>query len=270
MIDEADSILTAFKASTESYSNLNPFAALRRETNNDFKFILAGLHNVCRAATDPNTIFGQLGGPLCIKPLSSFDARKLLTKPLRYLGFRLDDTHLEHILVNTIFYPGIIHFVGYKIVENLSIKYADYYRANRDNPPYDLTDKQLGSIMNSADLNNSINDRIKWTLDVDPRYFMLARCIAYLYYDNPEKNKSGYSVGEILEYGQLLDINSLKGVSARDCKTLLDEMVEMGILVPPAETSYRLRRRRFLEAIGNGTDEIESEIKRAEAENNDV
>ncbi|MDR1580793.1 MAG: ATP-binding protein [Synergistaceae bacterium] len=267
MIDEADSILETFKMSAPSYSNLNAFADLRRATNNNFKFVLAGLHNVCRVAQDSNTVFGQLGGPLCIKPLSSFDARNLLTKPLRYLGFSLDNAYLEHILVNTIFYPGIIHFVGYKIVDNLSIKYSDYYRASNDNPPYDLTDKQLGSIMNSADLNNSINDRIKWTLEVDPRYFMLARCIAYLYYTDPEKNKNGYSVEEILEYAQLLEISCLNGINSGDCKTLLMEMVEMGILVTPSSMSFRLRRRRFLEVIGKDTYEIENEIKRLEAEN---
>ena len=56
---------------------------------NKFKFVLAGVHNVCRAknATRNNGVFGQLGEPLCIKPLSPTDALQLISRPLRYLGF---------------------------------------------------------------------------------------------------------------------------------------------------------------------------------------
>jgi hypothetical protein len=260
MIDEADKLLENFKNSRPAYSNLTPLADLRRTTGNNFKFVLAGLHNVCRAAAEPNTIFGQLGGPLCIKPLSAPDAWSLLTRPLSYLGFKCDNAHLEHILVNTIFYPGIIHHVGYQLVENLSIKYADYYSAAKENPPYELTDKQLGSIMSSESLNSSINDRIKWTLEVDPRYFMLARVVAFLNYIEPGKNNHGYPVANILEYAGLLEISCLKDIDAANCKDLLLEMVEMGILVEPSTNAFRLRQRRFLEAVGKNTEEIEQAI----------
>jgi hypothetical protein len=259
MIDEADKLLGSFKKSSPAYSNLTPMANLRRATSNNFKFILVGLHNVCRAATESNTIFGQLGGPLCIKPLSAPDAWRLLTRPLSYLGFKLDNAHLEHILVNTIFYPGIIHHVGYQLVENLSIKYADYYSAAKENPPYELTDKQLGSIMSSASLNNSINDRIKWTLEVDQRYFMLARLVALLNYLEPGKNNHGYTVAEILEYAELFEISCLK-IDVTSGNNLLLEMVEMGILVQPGTNAFRLRQRRFLEAIGKNPEEIEQAI----------
>lgn len=264
LIDEADTILADFRKTTPAYKPLIPLSDLKRETGNDFKFILAGLHNVCRAAIDPNTIFGQLGGALCIKPLTSADALELLSRPLRYMGFQVSPTHLEHILVNTSFYPGIVHYVGYSLVENLSTKYSDYYQASRGNPPYDLTDKQLGDIMSNDALNEKINERIRWTLSVDPQYFMLARCVAYLYYDYPEDNKGGYSTSQIMEYAELLDIRSLKGVSEPECSALLRELVEMGILVLPTKTTFRLRQRRFLDAIGNSPEKIESDIREAE------
>jgi hypothetical protein len=260
MIDGADKLLGNFKKSSPAYSNLTPMANLRRATNNHFKFVLAGLHNVCRADTESNAIFDQLGGALCIKPLSAPDARRLLTRPLSYLGFKFDNADLEHILVNTIFHPGIIHHVGYQLVENLSLKYADYYSAAKENPPYELTDKQLGSIMSSASLNNSVNDRIKWMLEADQRYFMLARLAAFLNYTKPEENYHGYTVIEILEYAKLLEISCLKNIDVTNGKNLLLEMVEMGILVQPSPNAFRLRQRRFLEVIGKKPEEIEQAI----------
>ena len=126
LIDEADIMLDCFRKMKPAYRPIIALSDLSRETRSNFKFVLAGLHNVCRAANDPNTVFGQLGSPLCIKPLSSADALELLSRPLSYLGFSVDPEHLEHILVNTSFYPGIVHYVGYSLVENLTTKYSDY------------------------------------------------------------------------------------------------------------------------------------------------
>jgi hypothetical protein len=225
-------------------------------------YVFAGLHNVCRAANDPNSVFGQLGSPLCIKPLSPPDSLQLLTKPLRYLGFVIEEGKLEHLLVNTNFYPGIIHYVGYSIVKNLTSRFRQFYKGT-DSPPYRLTEKQLGNIISNESLNEKIDERIKWTLEVDPRYFMLARCIAYLYYEYPDQARTGYPVDQIHECVQLLDIDCLEGLTARECETLLIELVGMGILVKVGNSSYRLRQYRFLGVLGKDTGAIEQAIKQS-------
>lgn len=264
MVDEADMVLSNFRTMNPVYKPIIPLSDLCRSTGNSFKFVFAGLHNVCRAASDPNTIFGQLGGALCIKPLNAFDAYELLSRPLRYMGFKIAPDKLEHILVNTSFYPGIIHHVGYSLVENLSTKYSEYYSAARGNPPYELTDKQLGEIMSGDALNEKINERIRWTLEVDPRYFMIARCIAYLDCEDPGENNRSHSVELIMEYAELLGISSLAGLDKSDYEGLLKELEDMGILVAQDEKTYRLRQRRFLEAIGNTCKKIEDDIQKAE------
>lgn len=259
LIDESDKFLGDFK--DDEYNALRPLVSLRRATTNRFKFVLAGLHNVCRAkeAFGPNSVFGQMGEPLCIRPLSSTDALQLLTRPLRYLGFDVDD-RLESILALANYYPGILHFVGYKLVENLTGRYMDYYRAANGNPPFGLQDDQLGSIMNSADLNNSINEKIRLTLRIDPRYFMLARCIAWYYYEEPELNRQGYSVDDIKTAAGCLDIKCLKDEGQDKYEELLQELVDMGILTKPSSVTFRLRQRKFLDAIGNTQAAIEKDI----------
>ena len=132
-IDETDEFLS--EASTDNYSVLRPLLNLKRRTKNQFKFVLAGLHNVARSrhALDNNGILPQLGAPLCIKPLSPADAKKLVERPLSYLGFKMGEQQLALILANTNYYPGILHFFCYTLVQSVSDKYTMHYRAD-DNP----------------------------------------------------------------------------------------------------------------------------------------
>lgn len=266
LIDEVDRFLS--EIAIDRYEQLQPLVDLRRETTNNFKFVIAGLHNVCRAknATAENGIFGQLGTPLCIKPLSPTDAMQLLSRPLRYLGFQIDRyPHLETILTNTNYYPGIIQFFGYMLVETLNTQYSKYYRAAKGNPPFTLTDEQLGAIMNSADLNRSIKDKFRWSLELDKRYFMLARCITMLYhfYEDDRQHGSwlGFSVEQIMEMAEEYNIHCLENETQNDYIILLDEMVDMGILSKPNEGNlYRLRRSSFVDIIGENFDVLDAEI----------
>ncbi len=268
LIDEVDDFLEAI--ADEAYKPIQPLVDLKRDTNNNFKFVIAGLHNVCRAknATKGNGIFGQLGTPLCVKPLSPSEAYQLLAKPLHYLGFKIDrSAHLETILTNTNYYPGILQFFGYSLVETLTTQYSKYYSATAGNPPFTLTDEQLGTIMNSADLNNSIKEKFRWSLELDNRYFMITRCITLLYHLYEDDTASGiwrgFAVDEIIEMANSYDIHCLREVGRSEYMTLLDEMAEMGILSRPekGKNLYRLRRNSFLDIIGEDIETIEQDIK---------
>ena len=267
LIDEVDDFLGAI--ADVAYKPIQPLVDLKRETKNNFKFVIAGLHNVCRAknATRDNGIFGQLGTPLCVKPLSPTDALQLLSKPLRYLGFQIDRyPHLETILTNTNYYPGILQFFGYILVETLTGQYSKYYHAADGNPPFTLQDEQLGAVMNSADLNKSIKDKFRWSLELDPRYFMIARCITMLYHIFEEDRASGswrgFSVDDVMGVAEEYDIHCLEGVSKSEYIVLMDEMVEMGILGKPNKNThtYRLRRNSFVDIIGEFLDILEADI----------
>ena len=140
-IDETDDFL--LEVSADNYSFLRPLVDLQRKTKNKFKFVLAGLHNVARSkhALDNNGLLPQLGAPLCIKPLSPTDARKLVERPLSYLGFKMESRELALILANTNYYPGILHFFCYTLVQSISDKYKTYYSAANGNPPYSIKDE---------------------------------------------------------------------------------------------------------------------------------
>lgn len=268
LLDEADNFLKSI--ANDNYKQIEPLVELRRDTHNSFKFIIAGLHNVCRArnATSRNGIFGQLGSPLCIKPLSPVDALALISKPLRYLGFKIDQyPHLETILTNTNYYPGILQFFGYRLVETLTgHDYNRYYRAAHGNPPFELKEEQLGAVMNDADLNKSIRDKFRLSLELDSRYFMLARCVALLYFLEEDKKYQGYSVIEIKEIAEVYEASCLADETEKSYGILLDEMVEMGILTNLNDDKYRLRKNSFLDIIGKDPDAIADDIKKDESD----
>jgi hypothetical protein len=258
LIDESDNILSAF--AENGYATLNDFKQLGKETNKRFKVVFAGLHNVVPVAKDANKILEYFGKPICVRPLSPSDAYKLLARPLRYLGFNTNADTLLPLLVNTNFYPGVVHFVGTELSKMLIRNYSDHYNES-DNPPYGLDDRQIGSIIYSAGLLDMIEERIRLTLDVDIRYFMLARCIAALCYDDPRNRSLGYDVDKIMEYAASIDIDALRNETKERCENLLSEMCDMNLLVNKAGR-YRFRQLRFLNIVGKGTGDIIDQITR--------
>ena len=272
LMDESDRFLSSI--STDAYEQMQPLVDLKRSTKNDFKFVLAGLHNVSRAqkATANNGIFGQLGEPLCVMPLSPNDALSLISRPLGYLGFQVAKyPHLETILTNTNYYPGIIQFFGYELVNTMASQYGVYYDANRNNPPYTLEKKQLGTILNRTDMNNSIKEKFRLSLELDPRYLMIARCVAVLYFQSRDdgdtiRNQEGYSAREIMELAEDWGLKSFAAETERSMDNLLDEMVDMGILfrTDNDRKRYRMRRRTFINIIGKSENEILEDMLQAD------
>lgn len=273
LLDEADNFLSSI--APREYEPLLPMVDLWKQAW-EFKFVLAGLHNVCRAkqASTPNSVLGQLGEPLCIEPLSPADALQLFSEPLSYLGFQLnrqaeasenseDGAHIETLLTNTNYFPGIVQFFGHSLVTALSTHYQDYYSATK-NPPYTLKQQQLATIIDADKLNEKIRERIRMTLELDPRYFMLARCIAILYLLTEADSRAyGFSVEEITGIAKDENIRCLTSLDDKEYRALLDELVQMGILSRFQDKgTYRLRRHNLLGIIGSDLDRLEADIQK--------
>jgi hypothetical protein len=270
LLDEADTFLDGI--SQVNYDPLEPLVHLKRDTRNSFRFVLAGVHNVCRAknAMSGNGVLGQLGTPVCVKPLTVAESVELLAKPLSYLGFKPDDMYnLQSILPITNYYPGILQFFGYELVQTLSTRYGRYFSAE-SNPPFPIKDQQIGAVISGADLNKSIRDKFMLTLRLDPRYLALARCVAALYYLEEDKALEGFSANTILKVAiDEFSILCLVDETETSCQCLLDEMTDMAVLSSrnvDGSITYRLRKRSFLDLLGNNFDVICDAIEKEDSE----
>lgn len=261
MLDEVDAFLRSIQ--DNAYAPLRTLINLKRDCPN-FKFVLAGLNNVYRTrkATMDNGDFGQLGQPLCIKPLSPNIALRFLIRPLRYLGFQPDDgdDRLKAILSSTNYYPGILHLFGYTLTQLLNGNYSLYFKACEDNPPFQLKQELLSAA--ATTLNENIKEKFLLSLKLDERYHMLARCIGMLYYYEADMHDryKGYTMETIRNMAESYSIYCLANLSSDEFEALLDEMAEMGILHRTDPGVYRLRRRSLLDIIGGDMDKLEAEI----------
>ncbi len=250
-LDEVDEFFA--EAKEDNYEILRPFTNLMQDTINQIKFVFAGLHNVAhtKTANDDNSPLIYLGKPLCIAPLSSSDARKLIERPLAYLGFSIGERELALILARTNHYPGLLHLFGYSLLQSVCSNYNEYYSPENNNPPFQVVDAQMKAVFKKEDLEKEINQRVDATINcLDPQYRIIANLLAYLYYEDEAAgriNLYGYKPGEI----RFMNVKSLRSLDVEDLPPLLNEMVDMGILSYNQEHgSYRLRKRNFLPVIG--------------------
>ncbi len=257
LLDEADSFLDSIRG--ENYEPLLPLVNLRKSTEHKFRFVLAGLHNVMRAkkyAADNNPL-GQLGYALCIRPLSPFEAQRLLLEPLEYLGFRIDpERHLETILTATNYYPGVIQYFGYTLLEKFTDRCVNS-GSDEIMPPFPVDDSLLGSVIASQELTEAATHTLRLSLSLD-KYFMLAQCIAYLYYSGGGENSGsfrGFTVSEIIEADSELT-QCMAGESYESYDAMLREMSDMGILSRLSNGSYRFRRQSFVKSIWPDEDSV--------------
>jgi len=224
-------------------------------SQNQFKVVFAGLHNTARSKAvlenKTNEGVSPLPKPLCLRPFSTWEAGNFLRRSLSYLGFNLQQLEgLEHVLTNTNFYPGVLHFFGNILIKTLlsGEDYGQYYQAS-ENPPYRLDDAILRRIFGDERFNRRIQEKIDSILAQDLRYKILANVLADLYYSRTTgQEEEGYRVEEIITH---TEIHRITDLSQEEVKALLSEMVDMGILwTDEKENRFRFRRDSFVGVLG--------------------
>ena len=176
LLDEADAFLESDSKAQQPYANLNALKGMMDATGRGFKVVFAGLHNVQRTSRDINTPLAHLGEPICIGPLlgggEAREAIEMVTVPLAALGYRFDPPDLPlRVLSHTNYYPSLIQLFCKELLEHLaSIAVFD----PKASPPYTVTAGHLEEAYQSQKLRKAILHRFNLTLDLDPRYRLIA------------------------------------------------------------------------------------------------
>jgi hypothetical protein len=273
LLDESDRFLeidgTSEKGKGE-YIRAAQLKGLMDRTGRRFKVVFAGLHNVQRTTRLENHPLAHYGEPICIGPLldngEMREARYLIERPLASLGYRFESPDLvTRILSQTNYYPSLIQLYCHYLLRHVTGPDQILFDA-KVSPPYTITSQQVEDAYQSQELRKAIRDRFMWTLDLDPRYRVIAFSIAlYSIPTSERRNEDGFAVSWIREQALTWWKQGFQHISSEDAfRVLLDEMVGLGVLRLVGGSRYKLRSPNVILLLGT-KGQIESELESCSA-----
>jgi hypothetical protein len=276
LLDEADAFLradaTTASREQEGFDHVSRLTAIMNATNGQFKVVFAGLHNVQRTARNVNSRLAHLGEPLCIGPLFGGDAISaeakaalaLVCDPLEALGLLFESQDLPlRILAHTNWYPSLTQLFCRELYEHILASRRLHEQAVQA-PPYVIRSRDIDDAYRIQGLRDGILERFRITLDLDRRYRVIALCIAA---QSVRDRVHGIREGFSLEWirGQCLYWWARGFSEARShesFRSLLDEMVGLGVLRLVQRDHYALRNPNVLNLLGN-QEEIDRDLEDA-------
>ncbi len=255
MMDEADAFIDSCAA--VNYRPFDLLKELQMLEGNCFKFVVAGLRNVVRfkkeIALGNNSSLAQLEA-MTVKPLRTAEARELLEKPLRSLGFQFSKDEKGERLISMIlgtcnYFPGLIQTYCAMLIESMKRSYGGYNQ--NVTPPYIISEDHIKRVLADEGLQQEIKNKFEMTLrsDEDDYYYLIANLVAYLHYNN--KEKSGVATADIMALARELDLWKFDELKAENIEALVEEMRELNIFQLAGEREYQFTRTSFLQMMGS-------------------
>jgi hypothetical protein len=260
LLDESDSFLDA-DAKDGSFRHVTAFKELMEATERAVKVVFAGLHQTARFERLSNHPLAHLGNPVCVGPLTPQYAYDLLTRPLRALGYRFSDHNVAaRVLALANNQPALIQLFGAQLLRRLQKT-----PPAPNTPPRTVTEADVEAVWADEALRTEFRRRFDWTLNLDPRYKIIAYSVAFHAYANGVESTLSPT-----ELRSQCEQWWPKGFAAKDVLTgefraLLDECVALGVLSYNIDGNYRLRTPNVLALLGS-PDEIDHVLDQAEAQ----
>ena len=259
LVDEADAFLEAECGPSQNYRVLQQVKTLMEETERRFKVVFAGLHNVQRAARDPNTPLAHLGQAIRIGPMlpetDGEEIENLIRGPLEALGYRFASNDLVvRVAAETNYYPALAQQFCKELLKTLR---EEIYTPEEDGPPYPIRPDLVDRVFNARETRDRIRNLFSWTIQLDPRYEFLTYLIARNSFDSEDARLQAMPISDIRdealrEWPKGFNSDS----SFWTFEVLLEEMVGLGILRETTDKQYSIRTRNLRVLLGND-DEIE-------------
>ena len=259
LVDEADAFLRAECSPDQSYRVLEQVKGLMEQTERRFKVVFAGLHNVQRAARDPNTPFAHMGEAIRIGPMlpetDDDEIQNLIRGPLEALGYRfVSNDSVIRIAAETNYYPALAQQFCKELLKTLR---EESYTLNEAGPPCPIQPDLVNRVFNARETRDRIRNLFSWTIQLDLRYEFLAYLIAKESFDNEDARPRAMPIATIRDAA----LSEWPEGFASDSsfwtfEVLLEEMVGLGILRETADKAFAIRTRNLRMLLGND-EEIE-------------
>ena len=259
LLDEADRFFE--QDGRNDFEDTRRLKQLMDETGRRFKVVFAGLHNVLRMTERPNHPLAHFGEPIEIGPLREGEevreAADLIRRPMAAAGFEFESRALViRILAQTNYYPSLIQLYCSHLLRHMLSQVVSRQRIN--GPRYIVTDRDIEQVYSSEALRDEIRAKFRLTLQLDPRYEVVAYAMAL------DLLRSRYSQSDGMPWQTIRQSGAMhwwpegfRDTSELDFRVLLDEMVGLGVLRRLAAGHYVLRNANVLLLLGN-QEEIEA------------
>lgn len=251
LLDEADDLLDVDAG--EDFRLTKQIRSLMGQTHRRFKVVFAGLQSVQRFYSYKNHPFAQLGSGYPITPLPPGAARDLVVEPLRALGFEFAEPSLVYrILSQSNYHPGLVQIFSFRLLERLYNDQSSPKDAIRE-----IQREDVIAIERDREFQAEIRERFDWTLDLDDRYKVLI--YALVLSDDPT---GPLTETDFLELGRIWWPSVFDEVDHQTARSLLDELVGLGVLTSEVYAGaqlYRLRSPNLLRLLGP-RERIESDL----------
>lgn len=255
LFDETDNFL-AYEAKSE-FLNLVHLKGLMERTHRRFKAVFAGLHHVQRMFRSSNSPLAHFGTGICIGPFSRTSkdreaARRLVEVPMRAAGFRFENSSAPNEVLSCVnHYPSLVQVYGKELIAHLNSTGLD------DSGPLWTISNDVLSIgrTSSSKIWEEICEKFSLTLDLDPRYKLIAYLLGYLKWNKTEYDvlHQGLTAHEISNEASYWWPKRLEPISIFEMRTILDEMFDLGILGKPDNSidRYVLRTNQVANMLGS-------------------
>ena len=228
------------------------------------KVVFAGLHSVQRFAKMSNNTFKHLAQrPTVIGPLRPQFAYNLIARPTEALGFSFEDPDLvNRILGYCSYQPFLLQMFGHRLVEHMHRKRRSGVDTRQ--PPFVITRADVEMVEADPDLKADITSTFRDTLNLDPRYNVIANVLAHQAHEHGmDLRLSDVALREeCLAYWPA----GFAGLNVEGFRAYLQEMVGLGVLAPNNDgRGWHLRSPNVLRMIGS-RDDVTAELVHAESE----
>ncbi|MFJ3673588.1 hypothetical protein ACIPSE_44825 [Streptomyces sp. NPDC090106] len=247
LFDECDIFFDA--EALENFPQTTRLRELMSNTNRRFKPVFAGLHQVQRFSGLPNQPLydAHFGKPVVIGPLAPAPAFRLVRQPLEALGVRIPDELIHRILAYCNYHPKLLQLAGQALVQ-ASLNTRVSTPPAPGTPPWHVDNAVLERVIGSQDLTDRTRNTINLTLELDPRYKLIALVVAL------EAHAGG--VDHRMPTRALSRAcdewwpQGFTGQGPDEFRALLEEMTGLGILAGDPQ-GWRLRSSNVLRLLGN-------------------
>jgi hypothetical protein len=252
MLDDADAFLR--KDGEDEFRELRQLRDLVTATGQRVRIIIAGLQTVRRVALDAKSPVAALRQSTLLGPLRRstelHDAERLARQPLETLGLCFKDPDTVAMLLTACDYqPSLLQAAAKRVL-------TETRRKCQDRPElallYEIQDEDVTALCSKPPLRDDINARLQLTLNIEGRYDYVALLLALLAGGDTRRCLAVGATLEEIRDQALTDWprGFARGIGPDGFRTLLDEMVDFGMLRLVRPDTYAIRNWNMLQALG--------------------